>query len=160
MLRAGIDIGSTTAKVAVLNERHDMVFSTYRRHNADIHGTLAATLRELQSSIGDAEVQVSITGPAGMGIAERSGIPFVQEAVGCAEVVRTLFPDVRTLIDVGGEDTKMIFIDDQRRPDIRMNGNCAGGTGAFLDQMDLPLTCERVSRVMCLIRCGLSVPRR
>ncbi|MCC6396040.1 MAG: CoA activase, partial [Bacteroidetes bacterium] len=80
-------------------------------------------------------ILVGITGSAGMGIAERCGIPFIQEAVSCAGVVRTLYPEVRTLLDVGGEDTKLIFFDDRMRPDIRMNGNCAGGTGAFIDQM-------------------------
>ncbi|HSQ76064.1 MAG TPA: acyl-CoA dehydratase activase, partial [Bacteroidota bacterium] len=135
MLTVGIDIGSTTAKMAVLNEQRDMVFSAYRRHNADIRQTLSTMLQEALAALGDAAMRVCITGSAGMGIAERCGIPFIQEAVSCASVVRHLYPDVQTLLDVGGEDTKLIFFDDHTRPDIRMNGSCAGGTGAFIDQM-------------------------
>lgn len=135
MLRAGIDIGSTTAKLILVDELQQVVHSTYCRHNAQIQQTLSAILNEALSALGDCDLQVCITGSAGMGIAERTGIPFIQEAVSSAEVIRQCYPEVRTLIDVGGEDTKLIFFDERKRPDIRMNGNCAGGTGAFIDQM-------------------------
>jgi activator of 2-hydroxyglutaryl-CoA dehydratase len=85
--------------------------------------------------LGNVSVQVSVTGSAGMGIAEQSRLPFVQEVIASANIVRLLYPEARTLLDVGGEDTKIIFFDEHFRPDIRMNGACAGGTGAFIDQM-------------------------
>lgn len=145
----GIDIGSTTLKVAVLapieNGRQcgasslqadsNLVFYAYERHNADIRKTAAVMLRKMIAALGeDAEVRIVVTGSVGMGIAERSGVPFVQEVVAAAETIRCLYPDVRTFIDIGGEDSKMIFFEEGKVPDIRMNGLCAGGTGAFLDQ--------------------------
>jgi activator of 2-hydroxyglutaryl-CoA dehydratase len=70
-----------------------------------------------------------------MGIAERAGIPFIQEVVVSVEVIRTQYPQAKTLIDLGGEDAKIVFFEQDKQPDIRMNGSCAGGTGAFIDQM-------------------------
>ena len=131
----GIDIGSTTAKMAVVDESGSVLYSDYRRHNADVIGALTDMVRTAGDVLGNARISVSVTGSAGMGVSERFGLPFVQEVIASAEVVRRLYPDVRTLVDVGGEDSKMIFFDDRMRPDIRMNGNCAGGTGAFIDQM-------------------------
>ncbi len=130
----GIDIGSTTLKVAVLHES-ELKYHAYERHNADIRKTAAMMLRKMIAALGeDAEVRIVVTGSVGMGIAERSGVPFVQEVVAAAETIRCLYPDVRTFIDIGGEDSKMIFFEEGKVPDIRMNGSCAGGTGAFLDQ--------------------------
>ncbi|MBN1390561.1 MAG: 2-hydroxyacyl-CoA dehydratase [Candidatus Thermoplasmatota archaeon] len=131
----GIDLGSTTAKLVVLGPDHEPVYRDYRRHNVQIARTLGSMIEAAKKELGDLEVSVAITGSAGLGVAERFNIPFVQEVVAAAETVRKEYPDVRTLIDVGGEDSKMIFFDDRMRVDIRMNGNCAGGTGAFIDQM-------------------------
>ncbi len=144
----GVDIGSTTLKVAVapqppeggvnMRPRKDdfnLVFYAYERHNADIRKTAVLILQKMIAALGeDAEVRIVVTGSVGMGIAERSGVPFVQEVVAAAETIRCLYPDVRTFIDIGGEDSKMIFFEEGKVPDIRMNGSCAGGTGAFLDQ--------------------------
>ena len=134
-LRMGIDIGSTTAKVVVLNSNVDVLFSAYRRHHADTLATLSSILEEAVQSLGDVDVDLLVTGSAGLGISEKFGLPFIQEVVASAEVVSQLYPDVKTLIDIGGEDAKMIFFDAEGRPDIRMNGSCAGGTGAFIDEM-------------------------
>lgn len=134
-LRAGLDVGSTTAKVIVLDEGGKVLFSLYRRHGADIVNTLADMLTKAQETLGDRLMRLSVTGSAGMGIAERTGMPFVQEVIAAGEVVQRHFPQVQTLIDIGGEDSKMIFFSPGRPPDIRMNGSCAGGTGAFIDQM-------------------------
>ena len=135
-LRLGIDIGSTTAKVVILNENRDLLFSSYRRHNAETLQTLQAILAEAKEKLGDVEVDVLVTGSAGMGVCETvSACRFIQEVIASAEVVRQLYPQVRTLIDIGGEDAKMIFFKDEGMPDIRMNGSCAGGTGAFIDEM-------------------------
>ena len=134
-LRLGIDIGSTTAKVVVVNENRDLLFSLYRRHNAETLQTLHEILAEAKEKLGDVEVDVLVTGSAGMGVCERFSLPFLQEVIASAEVVRQLYPQVKTLIDIGGEDAKMIFFKDANMPDIRMNGSCAGGTGAFIDEM-------------------------
>lgn len=133
--RLGIDLGSTTAKMVVLGPGNDIVYQDYKRHNARVSNTLRSMIEDARGSLGDVSVSLSITGSAGFGVAERYDLPFVQEVVAAAETVRRLYPDVRTLIDVGGEDSKMIFFDEKMRVDIRMNGNCAGGTGAFIDQM-------------------------
>ncbi|MFW3145220.1 MAG: acyl-CoA dehydratase activase-related protein [Thermoplasmatota archaeon] len=134
-LRAGIDLGSTTAKIVVLDHGNGILYRDYRRHNAQVSKTLIDMLEDAKLELGDTRLSISVTGSAGFGVSERYGIPFVQEVVAAAEVVRRRHPDVRTLIDVGGEDSKMIFFDDRMRIDIRMNGSCAGGTGAFIDQM-------------------------
>jgi predicted CoA-substrate-specific enzyme activase len=131
----GVDIGSTTAKVVVLNAKADILFSDYRRHHADTLATLRAILEGARQSLGNVVVDLLVTGSAGLGISEKFSLPFIQEVVASAEVVNQLYPDVKTLIDIGGEDAKMIFFDAEGRPDIRMNGSCAGGTGAFIDEM-------------------------
>ena len=134
-LRFGIDIGSTTAKAAVLNRNKDLLFSAYCRHNAETVKTLQVILAEAREKLGDVEVDALITGSAGLGISERFHLPFIQEVIASAEVVKQYYPQVKTLIDIGGEDAKMIFFKDEGMPDIRMNGSCAGGTGAFIDEM-------------------------
>ncbi len=133
--KLGIDIGSTTAKVVILDEKNKIVFSKYERHNTEVVPTILELLKEAIDKLGDSELTVAITGTAGMGISEKTGIHFVQEVVASAEVIKQLHPEVRTLIDLGGEDAKIIFFNEDGKPDIRMNGNCAGGTGAFIDQM-------------------------
>lgn len=131
----GIDIGSTTAKIVLLDSDFQEIFSDYRRHNTEIKQTLLDLLQETSKITGNCSLSIQLTGTAAMGIAERTSIAFEQEVVASAEVVRVLYPDVSTLIDLGGEDAKIIFFRPGASPDIRMNGNCAGGTGAFIDQM-------------------------
>ena len=133
--RMGVDIGSTTMKVAVLDADGTLVFSAYQRHQADIKGTAADIVGRLYKELGNVKVRLVITGSVGMGYAQRLDIGFVQEVVAAAETVRQRYPEVRTFIDMGGEDSKMIFFEKGKVPDIRMNGSCAGGTGAFIDQM-------------------------
>lgn len=132
--RMGVDIGSTTMKVAVLDADGTLVFSAYQRHQADIKGTAADIVGRLYKELGNVKVRLVITGSVGMGYAQRLDIGFVQEVVAAAETVRQRYPEVRTFIDMGGEDSKMIFFEKGKVPDIRMNGSCAGGTGAFIDQ--------------------------
>lgn len=134
--RLGIDIGSTTLKVVVThNDSSDIVFSRYTRHNLDINHTLASVLNDLEQQTGDSPFSVCITGSIGMGVAEKLDIPFMQEVVAASLFVRAFRPDTATRIDIGGEDGKMAFFKDSNPVDLRMNGNCAGGTGAFIDQM-------------------------
>ena len=133
--RMGIDIGSVSAKVVVLDPQAEILFSDYRRHRAETWATIYAIIQEALQTLGDVPVSLMITGSAGMGVSERYGIPFIQEVIASAEVIKQLYPQVRTLIDIGGEDAKLIFFDDEGVPDIRMNGSCAGGTGAYIDEM-------------------------
>ncbi len=135
MIRIGIDIGSTTAKIVAVGEDGGVLFSRYERHNADAGSVVSRVLTELSGVCGDAPVGVRITGSVGMGFAEKSGYPFVQEVVAATKAVQRYYPQTSSLIDIGGEDAKVVFFRDGRAADLRMNGNCAGGTGAFIDQM-------------------------
>ena len=134
-LRLGIDIGSTTVKVVVLDAHGSIVFSRYGRHYARTFETIRAMLEEAQSTLGNISLDVAVTGSAGLGLAESRGFPFIQEVVASARLIKERWPEVRTLIEVGGEDSKVVFFDERFHPDMRMNGSCAGGTGAFIDQM-------------------------
>ncbi|MDR2042680.1 MAG: acyl-CoA dehydratase activase-related protein [Tannerella sp.] len=134
-LRIGIDAGSTTLKVVVLDAAGEIVYKSYRRHQANIRQVFEEELRLVGQRFPGSEFAARITGSAGIGIAERTGIPFVQEVVASVELVRKRFPQVRTLIVLGGEDAKIVLFTGNGHPDIRMNGSCAGGTGAFIDQM-------------------------
>ncbi len=140
-LRVGVDIGSTTAKVVVLDDKKHVVFTKYVRHKARTLQTLVALLNELQQSLPSPDFLVSlrITGSIGMGIAERSNLPFVQEVVAASKTIQHYYPGVRSMIDIGGEDAKVVFFRQGEAQDLRMNGNCAGGTGAFIDQMAIIL---------------------
>ncbi|MDR1672731.1 MAG: hypothetical protein LBS09_04620 [Bacteroidales bacterium] len=140
--KIGVDAGSTTAKIAVTDNFSQLVHTDYMRHNMQIYETVKTLLRSVASVTGNASVALTVTGSAGMGICENTGIPFIQELIAATEVVRNLYPQVRTLMDIGGEDSKMIFFSENRIPDIRMNGSCAGGTGAFIDQMATLLNVE------------------
>ncbi|MCQ2191305.1 MAG: acyl-CoA dehydratase activase-related protein [Paludibacteraceae bacterium] len=131
----GLDAGSTTLKIVVTDANGDVVYSDYQRHHADIAHTLSVSLQKLKEQMGDVCVRFQVTGSAGMGLSERYHIPFTQEVVAATEVIERKFPQVRTLIDIGGEDSKIIFFNKNMQADMRMNGNCAGGTGAFIDQM-------------------------
>lgn len=138
----GIDAGSTTIKAIVLNNEGTILHHTYCRHYADIDGNINKILHKIIDQQGDVLTKIYITGSAGMGIAERYNLPFVQEVVAACEYVHKKFPDIKTLVDIGGEDSKMIFFEQGKSPDIRMNGSCAGGTGSFIDQMASLLAVE------------------
>lgn len=135
IFKAGIDIGSTTAKMVVLDDSNKLSFSTYVRHNADVKETLVSILEQLVHIHGDINLRLAITGTAGLGISEKTNIGFVQEVIASSNAIRKMYPYCKTLIDIGGEDAKIIVFNDDFKADIRMNGNCAGGTGAFIDQM-------------------------
>lgn len=138
----GLDAGSTTLKVVVTDGNGELVYTDYARHHADIQGTLLLSLNKLKESFPDVQARIQVTGSAGMGLSERFGLPFIQEVVAATQVIEKRFPGTKTLIDIGGEDSKMIFFNKNMQPDIRMNGNCAGGTGAFIDQMAVILGVE------------------
>ena len=139
MLKVGVDIGSTTVKLAAIRG-NDVVFRRYGRHNARVDEVLLGFLDELEAESGDCDVSFSVTGSIGMGVGERCSIPFVQEVVAAARAVGRENLKAETLIDIGGEDAKVVFFgSDGKAVDLRMNGNCAGGTGAFIDQMAIIL---------------------
>ncbi len=131
-LLLGIDIGSTTAKV-VLIEDEKIIYSKYERHYSKVREKTSEMLAEVRPVIGERSFRAAISGSAGMGLAQVAGIPFAQEVFVVGEVIRRKEPDTAVVIELGGEDAKIIFFDGA--PDERMNGSCAGGTGAFIDQM-------------------------
>lgn len=134
--RIGLDIGSTTIKCVVIDNTNNQVISLYKRHNAKIEQTLLEILNSVQSTIGNSDVSLGVTGSIGMGIAEKCGFSFVQEVVAATKAIKHKCLQVTTMIDIGGEDAKVVFFNnDGEAEDLRMNGNCAGGTGAFIDQM-------------------------
>lgn len=135
MYRVGLDIGSTTCKIVVLDAAQHVVFTCYKRHQANVPKVLQEALQQLRDQIGDASLQLKVTGSVGMGVAEKFDLPFEQEVIAATKYVKSQHPDVATLIDIGGEDAKIVYIKKDGSCDLRMNGNCAGGTGAFLDQM-------------------------
>lgn len=135
MFKIGIDVGSTTVKVVVLDKEGKICFSRYKRHHAKAGEVVAGILGELLHEKGDMEVCLCITGSVGMGLSERHSIPFVQEVVAATRAIQKDYPNVASMIDIGGEDAKIVFFEHGEAADLRMNGNCAGGTGAFIDQM-------------------------
>lgn len=128
----GIDIGSTTAKI-VLRKGEEVLFERYERHFSQVREKTAELLRLISEITGDEQISAAISGSAGLGLAEAAHIPFVQEVFATGEVVKLKEPDTSCVIELGGEDAKIIFFDGGL--DERMNGSCAGGTGAFIDQM-------------------------
>lgn len=129
----GIDIGSTTVKTVIIDENKNIVCSNYHRHFSKVHETVSEQLKYIQKEYNNCEFTVSITGSAGLGLAEGSGIAFVQEVHSAFIAVKEKQPDADVVIELGGEDAKIIFL--TGGTEQRMNGSCAGGTGAFIDQM-------------------------
>ncbi|MDT2673038.1 acyl-CoA dehydratase activase-related protein [Enterococcus dongliensis] len=132
-LRAGIDVGSTTVKLVILNEQNESLFAKYERHFSDVKNATERILREAKTIIGNQEMTMSITGSGGMGLADVLEIPFVQEVIACTRTVEEIIPETDVAIELGGEDAKITFFEGSLEQ--RMNGSCAGGTGAFIDQM-------------------------
>ena len=133
MLKVGIDVGSTTMKAVALREDNTLVYSDYQRHRSQIIEKGREMLSKMMESIGDEEVTISLSGSAGMGLAEAASIPFVQEVYATRTAAKTFIPETDTIIELGGEDAKILFL--KHGLEVRMNGTCAGGTGAFIDQM-------------------------
>ena len=130
----GIDIGSTTVKVAILDEDHQILFSDYRRHFANIRETLSALLTESYEKLGNLQLYPMITGSGGLTLANHLGVPFTQEVIAVATSLQELAPKTDVAIELGGEDAKIIYFEGGN-VEQRMNGICAGGTGSFIDQM-------------------------
>ena len=129
----GIDVGSTTVKVAIMDQVGEILYSEYRRHFARIQETLAEVLRRASEKLGSVPVLPAITGSGGMALAQAMKIPFVQEVIAVSESLDRRYPQTDVAIELGGEDAKILYLTGGR--DQRMNGICAGGTGSFIDQM-------------------------
>ncbi len=133
ILKIGIDIGSTTVKVILLDETDNILFRAYERHFSKVREKTGELLNRASEIINGRKVRMLITGSAGLGVAKSADLPFVQEVFATAKAVRIYFPDADSVIELGGEDAKIIFF--KGSLEERMNGSCAGGTGAFIDQM-------------------------
>ncbi len=131
--RAGIDIGSTTVKLVVMDAENQILYGNYQRHQAHTQETLAALLREAERTLGDCALQIKITGSGAINLGKALDIPFVQEVVAVATALKRRAPQTDVAIELGGEDAKIIYFTGGLEE--RMNGVCAGGTGSFIDQM-------------------------
>ena len=131
--RAGIDIGSTTIKLVVLDDKNQILYGEYMRHGAHIQETLMKLLQEAYKLLGECLLKIKITGSGSMSLGKALGIEFIQEVSAVATALQVLAPQTDVAIELGGEDAKIIYFKDGM--DERMNGVCAGGTGSFIDQM-------------------------
>mgnify|MGYP000747854329 CR=1 FL=1 len=130
----GIDIGSTTVKIAVLNNENEVLFSDYERHFANIQETLSDLLGRALYALGPIRVSPVITGSGGLTLAKHLGVPFIQEVIAVSTALQDYAPQTDVAIELGGEDAKIIYFEGSN-VEQRMNGVCAGGTGSFIDQM-------------------------
>ena len=134
MIRIGLDIGSTTVKCTALDENNKLLYKVYERHYSQITEKISELLKRLRKELPEAEdAQIAMSGSAGMGVADVCGIDFIQEVYATRVAAKTLIPDTDVIIELGGEDAKILFLSGSM--EVRMNGSCAGGTGAFIDQM-------------------------
>ena len=139
-LSVGIDVGSTTTKIVAADEKGKIVYSDYRRHNANQLKSVIRALQGLEQKFPGAPIRAALTGSGAKLVAEAVNLPFVQEVVANSLVLRREYPQVRTAIELGGQDAKIIFFHEDETTktlnvsDMRMNGSCAGGTGAFIDE--------------------------
>lgn len=130
----GIDIGSTTVKIAILDGDNTILFSDYKRHFANIKETLSALLKDAYDKLGNIVLHPVITGSGGLTLARHLGVPFVQEVIAVSTALQDYAPQTDVAIELGGEDAKIIYFEGGN-VEQRMNGVCAGGTGSFIDQM-------------------------
>ena len=128
----GVDVGSTTIKLALFKD-NELIYKTYQRHLSMIKSKVLGELKKIEPLIGDESFHLAFSGSSGLGVANEIGVPFVQEVFATSELVKAVEKDTNVVIELGGEDAKVIFFD--HGTDERMNGTCAGGTGAFIDQM-------------------------
>ena len=133
ILHVGLDVGSTTVKIVVIDSNNKEIYSDYTRHFSDTKNTVCKVLENLAERFPDSKFTIALTGSGAMSAATFLGLPFIQEVVACKRAVEKFIPQTDVVIELGGEDAKIIYFD--QSVEQRMNGTCAGGTGAFLDQM-------------------------
>lgn len=131
--KLGIDVGSTTLKAVLLNDMDEIIYKSYERHKSKVREMSVAKIKELNPYLKGHDIALAITGSAGLGIANDAKFPFVQEVFATAQAVRQYYPHTDVVVELGGEDAKIIFL--KGALEERMNSTCAGGTGAFIDQM-------------------------
>ncbi len=134
----GIDLGSTTIKIVCINSKKEILYSIYERHFSDVKKKLKFILDEMLDTLTkkfgkDLIFRVNITGSSGIGISKILDFNFTQEVISCTRAIEVLIPETDVAIELGGEDAKITFF--KNKTEQRMNGSCAGGTGAFIDQM-------------------------
>ncbi|MDR2457408.1 MAG: acyl-CoA dehydratase activase [Clostridiales Family XIII bacterium] len=143
-MKLGIDIGSTTVKLALLNQEGELIYKKYERHNSSVFEKVYELLKELNTYLkenNDSQIlNIAITGSSGLSLSEKLGIEFVQEVIAASKAVKTLIPKTDVVIELGGEDAKITYYGET--VEQRMNGTCAGGTGAFIDQMAILLNTD------------------
>ena len=161
-INVGVDIGSTTAKI-VIRDGEEVLYKKYERHYSQVRQKTLELLKEAEPYLSDKKIKIAISGSAGLGVAEIARLQFVQEVYATFALVEEKEPDTEVVIELGGEDAKIIFL--KGGVDERMNGTCAGGTGAFIDQMasllnvtpdeldEMSLKCEKVYPIAS--RCGV-----
>ena len=133
LLHVGLDVGSTTVKIIVMNDKKETIYTNYTRHFSDTKNTICNVLKKLSEDYPENEFTMALTGSGAMSAAKFLKIPFIQEVISCKRAVEKYLPETDVVIELGGEDAKIIYFD--KFIEQRMNGTCAGGTGAFLDQM-------------------------
>lgn len=133
LLHVGLDVGSTTVKIVVMNENRNTIYRDYQRHFSDTKNTVCNVLENLATRYPNSLLTIALTGSGAMSAAKFLDLPFIQEVVACKRAVEKYIPQTDVVIELGGEDAKIIYFD--KSIEQRMNGTCAGGTGAFIDQM-------------------------
>ncbi|MBR6584103.1 MAG: 2-hydroxyglutaryl-CoA dehydratase, partial [Firmicutes bacterium] len=139
-MRLGIDVGSTTVKLVLIDEKENIIYQRYERHMSSVFSKVSELLGNLFEVKGDIDVKTVITGSGGLALAETIGAKFEQEVVTCSLAVQKIIPQTDVVIELGGEDAKITFFGST--VEQRMNGTCAGGTGAFIDQMAILLNID------------------
>ncbi|MDD3894208.1 MAG: acyl-CoA dehydratase activase, partial [Syntrophomonadaceae bacterium] len=129
----GLDVGSTTAKIIVINNDNQIIYKKYQRHFSNIKDTIIAIFNGAKPSLNGHLLTLTVTGSGGYNISEIIGAPFVQEVIACTNAIKVFIPDTEVAVELGGEDAKITYLGEAMEQ--RMNGTCAGGTGAFIDQM-------------------------
>ena len=137
-IRVGLDVGSTTVKIIALDENNKVIFSDYQRHLSEVRRIATVLMEKFfsfleKSNLTKVGIYIAITGSGGMGISENLEISFIQEVIACTDAIKETIPQTDVAIELGGEDAKITFL--KGSFDQKMNGSCAGGTGAFIDQM-------------------------
>lgn len=164
MVRIGLDIGSTTVKAVAVDTNEKVIYESYRRHMSRITEMSAEMLSEIKEKLDISEAKLCVTGSAAMGFAEQCGIQFVQEVYATRVSTDRIIPGTDVVIELGGEDAKILFLSGGSI-EVRMNGSCAGGTGAFIDQMatllgitpeELDILAEKHQKIYTIAsRCGV-----
>ena len=133
LIYLGLDVGSTTVKLVVLNRNYKIIYSRYERHFADIKKTIQQLINDAHDKFKDKSVMIMTTGSGGLAVSQWLDIPFIQEVISSTKAIEKYFPQTDVVIELGGEDAKITYL--SGTVEQRMNGTCAGGTGAFIDQM-------------------------